>query len=68
MGLTSQPFQHMINERKGVMIFPSGMVEVSVVNANSGWNELILLVDSTVTLDFFGTTCTRLTHLLSEMG
>ena len=50
MGLTSQPFQHLINERKGVMIFPSGLVETSVVNADSpailhsGWNELILLV------------------------
>ena len=50
MGLTSQPFQHLIDERKGVMIFPSGLVETSVVNANSptilhsGWNELILLV------------------------
>jgi hypothetical protein len=54
------------------MILPGGLVEFPIINAHTLTsdrplrNEPVLLI--TDDSDFFGTTCTGLTHLLSETG
>jgi hypothetical protein len=56
------------------MIFPSSFVELLVVDTHlpigdsSLMNEFIFLIVDNSHPPFFGTTCTRLTHSLSETG
>lgn len=73
MRLTIQMFQHLINQEYRKVIIPSCIIQSLVVNAyyptmlHPSMNQLNVLFLTIVSLVFVGTTCTRLTQLLSEM-
>lgn len=69
-----QSIDHLIDEREQEVVFASDNNKIFVVDAHSSsnlhalWNQLLLLILYVVIQPFFGTKCTRLTHLVSEIG